>query len=123
MPSTEKRKFTRVPFQTEITVTAGEKVIVAHGIRDISLGGVFIVTDESLAEKTPCELSLRLVGRVSLLLIEVEAEVVRSEEPGIAVRFTRIDLDGLVHLKHFIAVHSLDPDTIDREYRVNLLDL
>jgi hypothetical protein len=123
MPFTKKRKFTRIPFDNEIKVIAGDKVILALGIRDISLGGAFILTDESLTEKTPCKVTLSLIGPASLLRIEIEAEILRSDDQGIAVEFTSIDLDGLVHLKHFIAVHALDPDTIEREFRGNLLQL
>jgi hypothetical protein len=123
MPFTKKRKFTRVPFDTEIKVISGEKVIIALGIRDISLGGAFIITDESLTENTACKVTLSLIGPASLLRIEIEAEILRSEAQGIAVEFTSIDLDGLVHLKHFIEVHALDPDTIEREFRGNLLQL
>ena len=123
MPEREKRKFTRVPFETLVTLTAGEKVAKVHGIRDISLGGAFIITEDTLPEKSMCELTLSLIGPATLLRIEIEAEVLRSEEEGIAVKFARIDLDGLVHLKHFIAVHALDPEAVEREFRGNLLQI
>jgi len=119
----EKRKFTRIPFETQITLTAGEKVITADRLRDISLGGVFIFCAETLPEHTPCELDINLVGPASLLRIHVEGEVVRQGDTGLAIEFTRIDLDGLVHLRHFIKVHSMDPQTIDREYAANLLSI
>ena len=98
MPFTKKRKFTRVPFDTEIEIIAGETVIVALGLRDISLGGAFILTDEFQTESTSCRMVLSLIGPASLLRIEIDAEILRSEDDGIAVEFTEIDLDSLVRV-------------------------
>ncbi len=119
----EKRKFTRIPFETTIKVTAGETVIVSNHSRDIGLGGVFVFTEgTSLSESTSCLLEIDLIGPASLLRIQVEAEVVRVDEEGMAMKFTKIDLDSLVHLRHLIRVHAEDPETVDVEYDEGLLE-
>lgn len=124
MPPDEKRKFTRIPFETTIKVTAGTTVIVSNRSRDIGLGGAFVVTEgTSLPESTSCVLEIDLIGPASLLRIQVEAEVVRVDEEGMAVKFTKIDLDSLVHLRHLIRVHAQDPETVDAEYDEGLLEL
>jgi len=123
MSASERRRFTRTPFETEITVRAGERLLVSNRLRDISLGGAFIIVKESLAPGTSCTLGFDLVGPHSRLHIEMQGDVVRSEPAGIAVRFTKIDLDSLVHLHHLIRVHAQDPRTISQEYEKNLLGL
>ncbi len=124
MPLDEKRKFTRIPFETTIKVTAGTTVIVSNRSRDIGLGGAFVVTEgTSLPESTSCVLEIDLIGPASLLRIQVEAEVVRVDEEGMAMKFTKIDLDSLVHLRHLIRVHAQDPETVDAEYDEGLLEL
>lgn len=123
MKRTEKRKFTRAPFETEIRVVTDDRIVVSNRLRDVSLGGAFVLVDKSLPDGTPCILSVDLVGPRSLLRIEVEGEVVRSDEDGVAVRFVRIDVDSLVHLRHLIKVHSGDPETIDDEYARKLLEV
>jgi hypothetical protein len=124
MPFGEKRKFTRVLFETTIKITADKTVIVSNRLRDISLGGAFVFTSgPSLPEGTSCILEIDLVGRATLLRIQIEGEVVRSDEEGMAVKFTKIDLDSLVHLRHLIAVHARDPKTVDVEYDKSLLEL
>jgi hypothetical protein len=124
MPFDEKRKFTRVLFETTIKITAGKTVIVSNRLRDISLGGAFVSTSgTSLPAGTSCILEIDLIGRASLLRIQIEGEVVRSDEEGMAVKFTKIDLDSLVHLRHLIAVHAQDPKAVDVEYDESLLEL
>ena len=121
MTNTEKRKFTRTPFEMEIRVITDDRIVVSHRLRDISLGGAYIEVDQPLEEGASCILSIDLIGPRSLLRIEIEGEVVRVEDDGMAVTFTRIDLDSLVHLRHLIKVHSQDPDTIDYEFSSTLL--
>jgi c-di-GMP-binding flagellar brake protein YcgR len=123
MSVTEKRKFTRIPFQTEIKITAGEVTHVSNKLRDISLGGAFIFMKEALPESIPCVLDVELRGPASLLRIQVEGEIVRVEDDGIAVKFTRIDLDSLLHLKHLIRVLTQDAELIDHEFSANLLEV
>ena len=124
MPFDEKRRFTRVLFETTIKITAGKTIIMSNRLRDISLGGAFLFTSgTSLAAGTSCVLGIDLIGRASLLRIQVEAEVIRADDEGIAVKFTKIDLDSLVHLRHLIAVHAQDPKAVDVEYDKGLLEL
>jgi PilZ domain len=124
MPYDEKRRFTRVLFETTIKITADKTVIMSNRLRDISLVGAFVFTSgTSLPESTSCVLEIDLIGRASLLRIQVEAQVIRADEDGMAVKFTKIDLDSLVHLRHLIAVHAQDPSAVDVEYDEGLLEL
>lgn len=98
-------------------------MLVSNRLRDISLGGAFIVMQETLSPGTSCNLSFDLTGPNSFLHIEMQGDVIRSEPKGIAVRFTNIDVDSLVHLHHLIRVHAQDPQTISHEYEKNLFGL
>jgi hypothetical protein len=119
----EKRKFTRIPFRTEVRITAGDKEVVSNVLRDISLGGAYVQVNEPLSEGASCVLEIDLIGQASLLRIRVEGRVVRSDGSGIAVVFMAIDLDSLVHLRHLIKIHSLDPDTVEQEFSEGLLEI
>ena len=119
----EKRKFTRVPFSTKVGLTAGERTIFANEMRDVSLGGAYVLTTESLPQGTGCQLDIELTGPASLLCIRVEGEVLRSDPDGMAIKFTRIDLDSLIHLNHLIRICSSDPELIDLEYTQNLFEI
>lgn len=119
---TEQRKFTRIPFNTEIRITAGDRTLICNALKDISMGGAFIFSNESFPEHTACCMDISLIGPASLLQIQIEAEIIRVDENGMAVEFTKIDLDGLIHLHHFIKVHSQNPEDIEQEFKSNFLE-
>ena len=123
MLNEEKRKFTRVPFSTRVRISSETKSVHSEQMRDISLGGAYFFLTESLPEKTPCTVHIELFGSATLLSIQVEAEVARVDQRGMAVQFTRIDLDSLIHLRHLIRIHSNDEELMDREYSKDLLEL
>jgi len=119
----EKRQFTRIPFRTEAKIAAGSKVISSNNLRNISLGGAFVEVNEHLPEGEPCVLSVDLIGPASLLRIHVDGYVVRVKDDGMALKFTKIELDSLNHLRHLIKVHAMDPEVVDSEFTENLLEI
>ncbi len=123
MDTVEKREFTRVPFRTEVKLSAANKTIVSNKLRNISLGGAFISSEESFPPGTMCLLEIKLTGPASLLKIGVEATVVRAEENGMGVRFNRMDVDSLIHLRHIVKIQSEDPKEVDLEYNQKLLQI
>ncbi len=120
---TEKRKFTRVPFRTLVKLKAAGRTIISQKLRDISLGGAFLYSTEAFPVGTMCLLEIRLTGRASLLKIGVEGKVVRAEDGGLAVEFSRIDVDSLVHLRHIVKIYSQDPETVEIEFNRKLLEI
>jgi len=123
MCAEERRKFTRILFETQIRIMSTTSSFVSNSLKNISLGGVFIETTHRLSEGESCALEIDLTGHASLLRIQVEGDVVRCEDDGIAVRFTKIDLDSLIHLRHLIKVHAQDPTVINSEYEGHLLEV
>lgn len=112
----EKRKFTRIPFETEIRLSTADKSIRASRMRNVSLGGMLVVSEDTLPLNSLCQVEIDLIGPASLLRIRLEAEVVRLEPGAVAVNFTKMDMDSLVHLRHLITIHADCPEIIDHEY-------
>jgi len=121
MPDEEKRKFTRIPFETTVRVTVGDRILLSRHLRDVSLGGIFVCTPESFSNGTVCDLEIELKGPGTLLVIHAEGEVTRVETEGMGLRFTVMDLDGLIHLRHLIRIYAQDPAVVDLEYSGRLL--
>ena len=117
----EKRQFTRIPFEIDARVTSGESVIQSDSVRDISLGGMFIGSEEPLPKGAHCEVAINAVGPSSSFQVCVEGKVVRTENGGFALRFTEMDVDSLVNLRHLIRIRAADPEQVDREYSDNLI--
>ncbi|MEW6350916.1 MAG: PilZ domain-containing protein [Thermodesulfobacteriota bacterium] len=115
MLGNERRHFTRVVVRMQITVSHGEAGLIARELQDISMGGAFIVNGTPLPVGTACVLSLEVSGPSSVLQIELEGEVIRTDGTGMAIRFTKIDLDSFLHLRHLVKLFSRDPETIDAE--------
>ncbi len=122
MTTTEKRRFTRAPFEMEIRVISDDRIVISNHLQNISFGGAYVLVEKPLSKGTPCILSIDLIGPRSLLRVEMEGEVIRVEDHGIAVKFTRIDVDSLVHLRHLIRLHAQNPETIDSEFESNFVD-
>ncbi|MFH0822905.1 MAG: PilZ domain-containing protein [Pseudomonadota bacterium] len=129
MSAEERRKFTRVTcegsgcFAISVKVTSGDATVCSDNVGNISLGGIFVGSGAAFPPQTQCLMEIELVGPASLLRILVEGDVVWSSGEGMAVKFTKTDVDSLIHLKHLIRIQSGDPGTVDREYFKELLQV
>lgn len=122
MASDEKRKYTRVPFEVDISLVVGDSIITSKRLSNISLGGMYVYSETYHKEGTQCIVRIDLVGSSSGMYVQAEAEVVRNDSSGMALNFTKIDLDSLIILRHLVEIHSEDSNAVDREYYENLLE-
>lgn len=111
----ERRKNTRVPFQTTADVVFDDKKYNNCATENLSVKGVSVLGISGHALGQTCELSLALSGSTSHLRLTMKAEVVRMEADRIGLHFIEIDLDSFYHLKNIIYYNSEDPDTIEQE--------
>ena len=116
MGNNEKRKNTRVTFQTSADLKFIDTSYSKCETENLSVKGVSVlgITGHQVGEK--CELNLALSGSTSELRLEMKGEIVRVEENGVALHFTEIDLDSFYHLKNIVYYNSEDPDTIQAEF-------
>lgn len=113
--SKERRKNTRVPFQTTADVVFSDRSYTQCATENLSIKGVSVlgITGHTLGET--CDLSLALSGSTSHLRLAMKGEIVRVDADRIALHFIEIDLDSFYHLKNIIYYNSEDPDTIEQE--------
>jgi hypothetical protein len=116
MENSEKRKNTRVAFQTSADIKFADASYSRCETENLSVKGVSVlgITGRQIGEK--CELALSLSGSTSELRLEMKGEIVRVEENGIALHFTDIDLDSFYHLKNIVYYNSEDPDSMQSEF-------
>ena len=119
----DKRKFTRIPFDIGVSLAAGDSAIQTSRLKNISLEGMFVLTNAKWKIGTECIGALEITGKSTRLTIQVKAEVIRIEKDGLAMKFTEMDLDSLLHLRHLIAIHSENPDQLDKEYFAEWIDV
>ncbi len=103
----ERRRHKRVVFSTRIYVSAsGIEIDTPGDSRDLSLKGVFVKTDKSLAKETPCHVKVVLTGGVEEITLNMKARVARIESNGVGIAFDSMDLDSYTHLKNIIRYNS-----------------
>jgi hypothetical protein len=113
----ERRQNLRVPFVTEVNITAldGSGRVSTEMSKDISMKGIYCFTENPLPQGTRCLIEIVLTGTSTELKIRIEGHVVRTEPGGMALFFDALDLDAFIHLKNVLYYNSGDPERIDRE--------
>ena len=113
-----KRQARRIDFHTGAQLNYDGKSIKGR-VENLSLKGMLFIpgkTVEGLVPDKKLEIVLSLTGTGSALSFEVEGEVVRLDENGAALRFTKIEFDSFLHLRNIVAYNTGDEDGIMEEY-------
>lgn len=99
----ERRGKVRVGFRTEIVLEAGSSKIHCRGSAcDLSLGGVFVDTRETIDAGTPCRIDISLSGTSVPVVLHVDGRIVRTGGTGMGIAFESMDLDSYAHLKNIV---------------------
>jgi hypothetical protein len=115
----ERRKNTRVAFQTTTDLSFANKNYRQCETENLSLKGMSVKGITGHASGETCDVSLALSGSSSKLVLEMKGEIVRVEKNAIALHFTDIDLDSFYHLKNIVYYNADDPDKIASEVDVS----
>jgi hypothetical protein len=113
MTHEERRKNTRVLFQTTASVCfGGGQVCEQLPVRNLSLKGMFVegIAGHNVGER--CEILLFLSGTGSELKLSMQGEVVRVDADGMVVHFSELDIDTFFHLKNIVYYNAADPDQL-----------
>lgn len=111
-----RREFTRVPITLEVRMTVGGTPLSRGQIRDLSMKGMLVVTDERFPIGTPCEALLTLVeGQVEIRTSGIVAAI---HAEGFGMEFTAIDgLESYMHLRNLVLYNSRDVEKVEEEIR------
>jgi hypothetical protein len=108
----------RSDYHGEVTIECGENG-GTHGpcnIRNISLNGVYIEIDSPLKECKNCKLIIKL-GDDGSIELEIDGEVVRYDQAGMAVKFSSMSPTTFDHLRKVVMYNSSDPEDFLKECR------
>lgn len=112
----EKRNVSRVSFHVRSRIRFGDELIDGE-VDNLSTHGMFVRTGSDIPGNTAIEATVYLEGSSSSLSIILEGTVVRREGDGIAINFSRMDLDSFIHLKNIVAINRLDEEKVMDEFR------
>ena len=108
------RKFSRVKFNVNATVTIAERQFSGK-VLNLSMKGMFLATEERPALGESVEITIQLSGAAPDLAITCAGHVYRSDEEGVGFTFEKIDLDSYTHLKNIISYNIDDPEKVMEE--------
>lgn len=112
-----KRRFSRVTAQFDVTLCAEAGDSVTGTLRDIAVQGAFVLCEPTLALGTPVDVSIVLHGGIGDIQVIARATVVRHEDSGLGVHFDEVDLESVEHLRNIITFNAEDPDVVWEEMR------
>lgn len=108
----ERRRFTRVRFDTAATLSQGNTVFHTH-VLDISLNGVLL--------ETPAQYNLRADKSAHICIflsetveIHMTVDLVHSTETFLGFHCSSIDMESISHLRRLIELNIEDPSAHDR---------
>lgn len=108
------RKFSRVRFNVEAVIRFGERQF-RGGVENLSMTGMFLVTDERLADGESVDITIVLAGTAPPVSVNFSGRVSRIDGNGMAFSFEKIDLDSYMHLKNIVAYNIDDSEKMMEE--------
>jgi hypothetical protein len=105
------RHFSRVPFRIEAEVRSDNGTFFGE-VRNLSLKGAYIAVPDSHPVGEEVDIRIYLAQDEPGFMIEVEGHVVRTDQGGIAVDFSKVGLSSFTHLRHLVALNSGDDDAV-----------
>jgi PilZ domain len=113
----EKRRFSRIVFDVRAELTVGDQTFEPGHMDDLSIGGCLLPITATRVLGSPCRVTIFLSGVNSEPVIRVQGKIVRADSGQVAIKFTAIDPDSLVHLHNIVLHNSPDADKTEEEIR------
>ena len=110
------RHYSRLPFQSSSTLhLPGQEKTYSTILLDISLKGALVEEpgDWPGQKNGPC--LLKIMVDEQLVQIQMETEIVHSEDGHLGLHCRSIDLDSITHLRRLLELNLGDPNLVERE--------
>lgn len=110
----ETRKFSRVPFKVDATITVANRHF-SGSVGNLSMSGMFLETPERLEIGEPVDIRIVLSGTSPEISISFTGHVSRVTDSGLGFNFDKIDIDSYTHLKNIISYNIDDSEKVMEE--------
>ena len=108
------RRFSRVRFNVEAAIRFAERKFQG-GVENLSMTGMFLVTDESLPEGEAVDITIILAGTAPPISVNFSGRVSRIDGNGMGFTFEKMDFDSYMHLKNIVAYNIGDSEKMMEE--------
>ncbi len=113
-PKTERRRFTRIPFEASVTLTSPSGNWTAK-LLDISLNGALISQPQNWLNNEPGSYLLEINVADNVFHIRMEATVTHEDDHSIGLRCDHIDIDSASHLRRLVELNVGNDEILNRE--------
>lgn len=113
MSGNDKRRFTRVAFDTEVIVHHGGRAWPSDLI-DLSLRGLLVVRPDGFEIGVGSELDVDIVLNEEVS-IDVHGTLMHRTGDRLGLRIDRIGMESLMHLRRLLELNLGDPELFERE--------
>ena len=115
------REFTRIPIHLNVEIRCGSKTIATDQTKDLSMKGIYLMSEETLPVGSVCDVTLLLEGTDQPIRIDIKGRVMRAANSGIGIQFTEIDLDSYDYLQNLVLHNSqAEHDQVEEEIHQHL---
>ena len=111
----DKRHFSRVGFKVSALLQSDGTVLKGE-VKDVSLRGMYLVTEELLPIGSPVEITIFLSASEPPIVINVTGVVARLVPGGIGCAFDKMDVDSFTHLRSIISYQGGDESKAMAEF-------
>ena len=112
--TTNKRRFSRIPFVTDVHLVNAEGSWNSQLI-DVSLKGILVTKPTGRPIKIGDHYLVEMLTDNQEASIRMEVSVVHIEDGHIGLRCEHIDLDSISHLRRLVELNLGDSDILHRE--------
>lgn len=116
----ERREFSRVAINIEISLRSGGEKITSRRTRNLSMKGVYVPCRQGFPAGSKCRVTLFLGEPEAQLRIEAKAMVVRQDQGGMAIQFLELPLESYQHLRQLLLYNAPDSPRFERELKAHI---
>lgn len=99
MDQQERRQHVRIHFERSVQVEFFTEVFNDCQVRNVSLGGMFVIGQFSRDLDDKCYVNLVQRGNNTYLTLQALAKIVRQDDNGIGLQFTAMSFESLMSLE------------------------
>jgi len=107
----EKRNFSRIIFNVGTVIKWQDKTYKGE-VENLSLQGMLAGISDHIPDGEEVEITIYLTGVSPQIPINLNGEVIRSSEEGLALKFVKMNTDSFIHLRNIMAHNTGDSSKV-----------
>lgn len=107
----EKRNFSRINFNVGSVIKWQDKSFKGE-VENLSLQGMLTRINDPIPSGEEVDIIIYLSGASPQIPINLQGEVIRSSDEGLALKFVKMNTDSFIHLRNIMAHNTGDSSKV-----------